>query len=219
MVIASEYLVNYGRTAFLGRFVNRADTAFERGERVVVQSVRGLEAGIVLREATPQFAHLVGIPSGDLLRRFADDDLIGENNNRRAAADLILDAQATADSLGLSLAVLDAEILLDASAAFLHILPLADCDPTPLSERLSRRHGFAVSFQDPRYAAAPEPTGGCGKPGCGSSSGSCGDCSSGGCSTGSCSSGKVKNAEEMTDYFVQLRQKMEREFGRVPLHV
>jgi hypothetical protein len=115
------------------------------------------------------------------------------------------------------LTILDAEVSLDGEHILLHLLPLAECDPTPLVELLSRRHNVTVSFLDPRHPAEPESKG-CGKPGCGSESGSCGDCGSG-CSSGSCSSGKVKNAEDMSAYFVQLRQKMEREFGRVPLRV
>jgi hypothetical protein len=216
--IANEYLVNYGRTAFLGRFVNGAGLPFDRNDRVVVQSGRGIEAGVVLSEAAPRFAHLVGVPSGDILRRLGEDDAKRDLTNNQKAIELQREAQDAADSLGLPLTILDAEILLDADRAIVHLLPFAECDPTPLRELLSRRHGYSVSFLDPRTMPEPD-TGGCGKPGCGSSKGSCTDCGTGGgCSTGSCSSGKVKDAKEMTDYFVQLRQKVEREFGRVPLH-
>jgi hypothetical protein len=216
--VPSEYLVNYGRTAFLGRFVNCAGVAFERTERVVVQSVRGVETGVVLGEPASRFAHLVGLPSGDILRQLVDDDAERELVNNQIATELLREAQDAADSLGLPLTILDAEILLESDRAIIHLLPFAECDPAPLQAFLAQRHDFTVSFLDPR--SIPEPdTGGCGKPGCGSSKGSCSDCGSGGgCSTGSCSSGKVKDAKEMTDYFVQLRQKMEREIGRVALH-
>lgn len=218
-VVPNEYLVNYGRTAFLGRFVNCAGIALERSANVVVQSSRGIETGVVLSEAASRFAHLVGLPSGDILRKLAEDDLLRQRANDRKAIDLQREAQDAADSLGLPLTILDAEILLEADRAVVHLLPFAECDPTPLRELLSQRHGYSVSFLDPRTMPEPD-TGGCGKPGCGSSKGSCSDCGTGGggCSTGSCSSGKVKDAKEMTDYFVQLRQKMEQEVGRVPLH-
>lgn len=215
---ACEYLVNYGRTAYLGRFVGFADAVFVRGDRVVVQSRRGMEAAVVLGNAPPRFAHLVGVPSGDILRRLSDEDEAIELANNRKAFELIRDAQSKADTLGLPLAILDVEVLLSRDHAILHILPFAECDPAPLCEQLSACHDLTVSFLDPRTPPEPESNG-CGKPNCGSEKGSCSDCGSGGgCSTGGCSSGKVKNARELTDYLLQLRQKMEREVGRVPLH-
>lgn len=218
MDVPREYLVNYGRAGYLGRFVNACGGTFARDERVVVQSARGIEAGVVLGETSAQFAHLVGVPAGDLLRPATSDDVRTEQSNHARSARLIQEAQSAADSLKLQLLVLDAEVMLESERAILHLLPFADCDPTPLRERLNQQCGLEVTFLDSRTGPEPEAIG-CGKPGCGSEKGSCSDCGSGGgCSTGSCSSGKVKNAQEMTDYFVQLRQKMEREFGRVPLH-
>lgn len=218
MPVACEYLVNYGRTACLGRFVGFADAAFVRGDRVVVQSRRGTESGIVLGNAPPRFAHLVGVPSGDIVRRLSGEDEAIERANGRKASELIRDAQFKADILGLPLAILDVEVLLNRDHAILHILPFAECNPAPLCDQLSMCHELKVSFLDPRTPPEPESNG-CGKPGCGSEKGSCSDCGSGGgCSTGGCSSGKVNDAKELTDYFVQLRKQMEREVGRMPLH-
>lgn len=218
MIATNDYLVNYGRAAFLGRFVNRAGESFARGDRVVLQSERGIESGDVLGMCSPTFGHLVGYPTGDILRRFTKDDDTLEQNHLRLSTNLVNEAQREADALGLPLTVLDGEILLGRDQAIIHLLPFGDCDPSPLRELLSRRNGIPVSFLDPRAIPEPESKG-CGKPGCGSSGGGCSDCGSGGgCSTGGCASGKIKDANEMTAYFAQMRQKMDRDRSRVSLH-
>ena len=220
---AGEYLVNHGRAAFLGRFLNRAGTEFEHGDRVVLRTSRGLEAGTVLSEAKPAFAHLVGSAlSGELLRPLSPEDRCSESAQRLRAERLLAEAQTLADSLLLPMTVLDAEILLDGELAILQALPFEECDAATFCDELSRRHSLLCQLHDLRQAPAlPEPEkAGCGKPGCGSSGGG-GGCSScgtgGGCSTGSCSSGKVKNAEELTSYFSGLRQQMESQGRRVSL--
>lgn len=213
VAVPGEYLVNYGRSGFLGRFVNASGVDFQRDERVVVRSSRGIEAGIVLGEASARFAHLVGVAGGEILRRFDSEDAARDDDNSQRARDLASETQQEADNLGLPLAVLDVEIVLDGQQVIVQLLPFVDCDLSPLREWIARQHNILVSFFDVRTPVQAE-SGGCGKPGCGSSGGSCGDCGSGGCSSGSCSSGKVKNSRELTEYFVQLREKMERESAR-----
>jgi hypothetical protein len=217
----SEYLVSYGRAAYVGRFANRSGTAFAHGDRVVVRSGRGVEAGSVLGEAAPAFAHLIdAAATGELLRPYSPADERGEPALLARAEVLVADAQSRADELGLPLTVLDAEITLDGERAVLQALPWADCDSDPLCEELSARHHLSLTLLDlRRQPAAEADTGGCGKPGCGSGAGGCSSCGTGGgCSTGSCSKGSVKSAEELTSYFAGLRQQMESTFGRVPLH-
>lgn len=218
-MVPSEYLVNYGRAAFLGRFANDAGVALGHGDRVVVRSPRGLETGTVLGAVASTFARLVGAgPSGDLLRRATDDDERREAELRRTAEDMLAEGQAIADRVGLPVSLVDVEILLDGRRAVVHGLPWADCDATPLCESLSARHDAAVTFLDLRTPAAAEAEG-CGKPGCGSGGGGCDSCGTGGgCSTGGCSSGKVKSADELTAYFAGLRKQMDATFGRVPLN-
>jgi hypothetical protein len=218
----TEYLVSYGRSAYVGRFANQSGSAFAHGDRVVVRSGRGVETGAVLDAAAPSFAHLVGTaPAGELLRPYSPDDEQGESGLAARAEALVADAQSRADELGLPLTVLDVEITLDGERAVLQTLPWADCDSDPLCEELSARHHLSLTLLDlRRQPAAPDAdTGGCGKPGCGSGDGGCTSCGTGGgCSTGGCSKGSVKSAEELTSYFAGLRQQMESTFGRVPLH-
>jgi hypothetical protein len=217
-MIPGEYLVNHGRASFLGRFVNRSGIAFERGDSVVLQTARGLETGIVLSEPAQGFSHLVGVPSGDLLRAMTGDDLKREAECLILAQELLADAQARVDDFGHLASFLDVEVLLDGERAILHVLPFADTDLSPLAASLAERHRLSVQFLDLRQVPAKEAES-CGKPGCGSSAGGCNSCGTGGgCSTGSCSKGSVKNADELTAQFVRLRKEMENHFGRVPLH-
>src|SRR5258708_2489841 len=217
-MIPGEYIVNHGRAAFLGRFVNRSGSAFERDDRVVLHTARGLETGVVLSDSSPGFSHLVGVCSGDLIRAMTDADERREAECVALAQELLADSQARADSLGLAASFLDAEVLLDGERAILHVLPFAETDLSALAESLADRHRISVQFLDLRHTPAKEAEG-CGKPGCGSSAGGCNSCGTGGgCSTGSCSKGSVKNADELTAHFVRLRKEMEDHFGRVPLH-
>ncbi|HYH65689.1 MAG TPA: hypothetical protein VD866_13415 [Urbifossiella sp.] len=204
-------LVRYGRPGYVGRF--RAAANVERGSRVVVRGLRGLELGTVLCAADRS----AGIDDeGELLRAAtAADDAAGD----RAAA-LARDLLAAADDLaaGLPVAFPDAEVALDGAAAVLHALPWGACDLDPLLVALSERFHLPVRLLDlsrtPTNPDPPEPATSCGKPDCGSGGGGCG--SGGGCSTGSCSRGAVKSAGELTAYFADLRGKMEAA-ARVPL--
>ena len=192
---AIDYLVNHGRSAFLGRFRNRTEQSFAYGDGVVVRTARGIEAGVVLSEAPARFAHLLGENGvAEILRPLADDDRRCEAELIDRANALLHDAQAAADQLGLPVSIVDLEILLAGSPAVLHVLPFDDCDLTALATSLSERHGLLFTIQDLRQKTADEPEG-CGKPGCGSTGGGCGSCGTGGCSTGSCSAGAVKSAD------------------------
>lgn len=208
------YLVQYGRSAFVGRFAAAAG-AFARGDRVVVRSPRGAELGTVLCEAGDRFAATID-PSagGDLLRGASpDDDALAALREAQGSA-----LVAAAAESALPLTFLDAEVMLDGSAAVLHALPWGPCDADPLFAELSLRFDLPVRLLDlsrmPVVADPPEPATSCGKPDCGSGGG-CG--TGGGCSTGSCSRGAVKSAEDLTAYFADLRAKME-VVGRTPLN-
>lgn len=195
------YLVQYGRCAYVGRFTT--DGAFARGDRVVVRTPRGVEIGSVLCDACDRFAGAIDPAAGGDLLRLADLD---DAASRDTQATALLAAAAESS---LPLTFLDAEVMLDGSAAVLHALPWEPCDADPLFAELSARFGMPVRMLDlSRTPVATDPPTTCGKPDCGSGSGSsCG--TGGGCSTGSCSRGSVKSAGELTAYFADLRAKME----------
>ncbi|OWK34827.1 hypothetical protein [Fimbriiglobus ruber] len=222
---ATDYLVQYGRLAHVGQFASSGDD-LARGERVVVRTPRGVEIGDVLCPVADKYAGLLA-PSagGEILRSAA-----GEDEQRSAGWDntgqaVIATAEEWAAESGLPLTFLDAEIMLDGSAAVLHVVPWDECDADPLFTDLSVRFGMAVRALDvsrtPLAKDPPAPTGSCGKPGCGTTGGGCSSCgtkSGGGCSTGSCSSGAVKSADELSVYFAGLRKQMEARTERTPLN-
>ncbi|QEL14240.1 hypothetical protein [Limnoglobus roseus] len=206
--MSREYLLQYGSSAFVGRFW--ADAEFVRGQRAVIESPRGRELGTVLCEPHEKFVATVAPDrDGRVIRpaAAADEDGVAAS---RALADRILDAAATAvTAAGLPALILDCEVLLESSAAILHVTTWAATDLTPLAESLTQQFGCPVRFHDLAATTLPEEPGapGCGKPDCGSGGGGCG--TGGGCSTGGCSRGKVKSSGELTAYFRDLREKME----------
>lgn len=219
----SEYLVQFGCAAHLGRFRNLTGTALARGARVVVAGARGLELGEVLGPAdTAHARRLAAVPDGDLVRAATADDEAEADRIAARVAELLPLAERFIDEMGLPLAVLDLEILLDGQA-LLHAVHWAECDATPLFERLSAAAGLAVKLHDlTRPAGEKEEPAGCGSGGCGSGGCGNGGCGSekGGCSSGSCSKGSVKSAEELTAYFADLRRQMEQaNLVRTPLAV
>jgi hypothetical protein len=187
-----------------------------------VRSERGLELGEVMGPVGENPARWLGVGLvGDLLRAATPADEAAEARLRGLGRRLVSSAERLAGELGLPLAVLDVEVLLDGEQAVLHALHWADCDAAPLFDRLAAEFGVAVKFHDlTRPAgAAPEPAGcgagGCGSGGCGS--GGCG--TGGGCSSGGCSRGQVKTADDLTAYFAGLRKQMESAAsGRTPLN-
>jgi hypothetical protein len=200
-----EYLVGYGLVGDFGRFRPARPLACARGGRVVVRSPRGLEVGVVLREATP--GHVRFLPNstvGPLLREATPEDDRQEEAMRGHAARLLDRGTALKESLGLPLELLDAEVLLDGIQAVLHYLRGQECDPRPFVSTLSREFEVQVSLVDlaqPRLEEEAEHHG-CGS--CGSAGG-CGNCGSGGC--GSCGSARP---EEVRVHFAELRQQMKR---------
>jgi hypothetical protein len=221
----SEYLVQYGRPAFVGRFGYFAGGSLARGDQVVVRSLRGSELGTVLCEAAARFAHLLGpAADGELLRTAGPDDLSLTERLADLGRNLLAAADRVATANGVSVTFLDAEVFLDGESAVLHAVAWGDADLTPLLDAVSRECGLTVRLHDaarmPVAKDAPESHG-CGKPGCGSGAGGCSSCGTGGgCSSGSCSRGSVKTADELTAYFADLRVRMDAHFGgqRTPLN-
>jgi hypothetical protein len=116
----SEYLVSYGRHGDFGRF--RADSAStrRRGDRVVIQSPRGLEVGAVIRrfDSDPH-SMLAQAPVGQIVRAVseADDAAVGRCHQR--AEELFGHGRREARALELPFEVVDAEVLLGSQGILL----------------------------------------------------------------------------------------------------
>jgi cell fate regulator YaaT (PSP1 superfamily) len=216
-VAAPEYLVSYGTSGGFGRFAAERPMACSRGQRVVVESRRGLELGVVLCEATAEHARLLPGPAGGRLLRpaTAADEQARERLAERGRL-LFEECCRLAAGLGLPLQVVDVELLLDGRQLVVQHLSPPDCDAAGLIRALADRHGLAARLENLALSAGPaeeESRGGCGKPDCGrvNGSGGCTSCEGGGCS--SCGAAKV----DLRAYFAHLRDQMEQRRQRTPL--
>lgn len=210
----NEFLVAHGKNGAFGRFVADDPMSLGRGDRVVIETGRGLELGEVLCPANDrhvQFLH--GASPGRLLRPANLQDQRSAQTFRSLADTLFADARALAVSLHVDCEVLDVEVLFDGRRAILQYLGNAG-DLPALVDALHERHGIDVLAESlVPTRDEPEGAGGCGKPDCGRTGGGggCTTCGSdGGC--GTCGSAKV----DMRNYFAHLRGKMEVS-QRVPL--
>src|SRR5437899_2307164 len=69
-----HYLVAHGKNGALASFPVETPMQLRRGERVVLQTSRGLEAGEVRGAASVHQARLLGVGAGVILRRFSETD-------------------------------------------------------------------------------------------------------------------------------------------------
>src|SRR5262249_14143701 len=106
-----EYLVSYGKTGVLGRFLSASEESLRRGDEVVLQSDRGLTLGTVLCEANERKARMLAVePSGQLLRRVDQDDRQAKRRCREHEQQLFDEARRLAVELHLAVEILDAEL-------------------------------------------------------------------------------------------------------------
>jgi cell fate regulator YaaT (PSP1 superfamily) len=202
-----DYLVAHGLFGHFGRFRAAAALDLPRGSAVVIRSDRGMEIGRVLRPATSR--HAVFLPNttvGALLRAAGPDDTALASRMAVRAEELLARGEQLIQTLGLPVALFDAEVLLDGKRAVVQHLRWGSTDVRELVSTLARELDMVIELVDVG-APAVEEDHGCGSCGSGGGCGSCG--SSGGC--GSCGSARP---EEVRAYFSELREKMER---RVPL--
>jgi cell fate regulator YaaT (PSP1 superfamily) len=178
----SSYLLHYGKTAEFGRFESDAASAWSRGDRVIIQSPRGLELGTVLRIAPTGQGGLTELPkSGTILRRMTREDESTNGRLHSRGQELFADSRRLVQSLGLPMEVVDTEILLDGRQAYLHYLSRARFDARPLIEQTGDRFSLLVRLHN--LIAESVEEGGCGACGDHGESGGCGRCSSGNCSS------------------------------------
>ncbi len=205
---SEEYLVAHGSAGEFGRFQTPAPLGCRRGDRVVVESRRGLELGVVLCAATPRQARLLHeTPVGRLLRAATADDEEAARRMRDRARLVFEDGRRLAAELRLPLEILDVEVALDGHQATIQFLGSFDCDLNPLASALAGRHNLFVLLHNLALPAPPEEPAGCGEPNCGQASGGgCTNCGTG----GGCATGCGAGAPDMTAYFAHLRDRMEK---------
>jgi cell fate regulator YaaT (PSP1 superfamily) len=202
-----QYLVAHGKAGAVGSFAMREPACLHRGDRVVIDSARGREVGTVLCPANMRQARLLGaLHSGNIVRPLKPDDekLLRQ---MRADEDRLFDAgRRLARARGLSVVILDSELLLEGGA----VVQFVGDDDAALESfvhELSQLFAFQIRLENLALTQEAEGTheAGCGKPDCGKTAGGgCTSCGTGGGCT-SCGSGKT----DLRAYFSHLRGQME----------
>lgn len=216
-----NYLVQFGRSAYVGRFSGNAnEPVLDSGEVVLIRSIRGVELGTILCESVDRFADAFNETTrGEILRIATVDDKQEQEKRQLKAKDLLTIAE-----MRNSYPLLFADSEATSEFILFHVVPFEECDISPLLHQLSEEHHVMIAVVDlslakktPDAPDANDSIVGCGKPNCGKTSeGDSAEASGeksgcGGCSSGGCSRGSVKSAEELTGYFKDLRSKMEAE--------
>lgn len=156
-------LVRYGALGWVGVFgtVDRVDC--QHGDRVVVQSDRGIELGEVL--ADPKQPMSTSKPTGELVR-VASIAEVAAHRDRQSKVDQALEsANRWGQSKSLPAEFVDGELLFDGETLVLYYLGEFHSDFAELRTRL------AISLSLTRVDLAPlieASGGGCGSGGCGS---------------------------------------------------
>lgn len=211
-VLPDQYIASYGKSGGLGCFTALPDEVFARGERVLLQTPRGLELGVILGPATLRQARLLGaMTAGDIHRRLtpADAELLQRNQHRAQA--LFNLCRSTVVERSLPLEILDVDLLFDEQHALIQFVGRDEAALSELADALGSQTDRRISFENIAVPGEPRAVDGCGKPDCGKTGGAgCSSCGAGGCS--SCGNGPV----DLTPYFAHLRTKMEQS-GRTPL--
>jgi len=106
----ARYIVRFGAMRFLGLFSGPEGNCFNRGDKVIVCTERGLEVGQVLREADQTIQQqLASAPQGQILRTMTPEDM---NELRRIQANEHKEmeiCQCYVDQLGLQMKLVDVE--------------------------------------------------------------------------------------------------------------
>jgi cell fate regulator YaaT (PSP1 superfamily) len=106
----SDYIIRYGVMRFLGVFSAPAGQAFRRDLKVIIRTDRGLEAGDVLAEATPDaVGRLTDPPTGQILRVMTPEDNVEMARIEKHASEEIAVCQRIIDQLDLKMQLVDME--------------------------------------------------------------------------------------------------------------
>src|SRR5881227_910602 len=123
------YLVSYGAAGTLAWFLPASLHGYRRGDRALVRSDRGLEAGTVLR-ADPRPPFVLDV--GQLVRPLASDDEARFASLKSRADEGFAFARRLADQLALPVEIVDVEAVPEPLIFVIHYLHFGDADLRPL---------------------------------------------------------------------------------------
>ena len=146
------------------------DSAYRRGQEVIVKTERGIESAQVLCEATDDaLSHLDDPPVGSILRLFGDqdaEDLAAIESNR---SQLMKDVGVQIDKLGLDMQLVDVEQILGRQRVVIYYLAEQRVDFRELVKVLATSMGTRIEMRQIGVrdeAKLLADYGDCGKPVC-----------------------------------------------------
>jgi cell fate regulator YaaT (PSP1 superfamily) len=106
----SDYIIRYGVMRFLGVFSAPAGQTFRRGTKAIVRTDRGLEAGEILSDATPEaVGWLADPPTGQILRQMTPEDANESAQIEKHTGEELGVCQRYIDQLQLKMQLVDLE--------------------------------------------------------------------------------------------------------------
>jgi len=177
-------LVRFGAMGHVGKFRVHESNGVSRGDRVIVQSSRGLEVGEVLIAAGGDSRLLAGQPdSGAVLRAMTADDRVAADVLRRGQQRAFESCRRLIDDRRVPVALVDVEQLFDGKTIIFYFLGDAPPELADLTGELAGRYAAQVMFRPFGDSAVAGCGDGCariGEHGCGSC-GTEGECGVGRC--------------------------------------
>jgi cell fate regulator YaaT (PSP1 superfamily) len=168
------YFVKFGIQQHIGLLQNLAAVSLTRDDRVVCETSRGIESGVILN-STDQGQFEGEHPHGAILRPFTHNDILLDERLTRYRQRAFDACQELLSLHQIQTPLIDAELLHDGENLFFYFLGELDEAHASVVSALANRYGQKIRFQQ----FAEKLATGCG-PGCGTTASKC--------STGSCSS-------------------------------
>jgi len=142
-----RYLVRYGLRGQVGRFGSIRQINCQRGDRVVVHTDRGIEAGELLVPATEFSTSDRHPPAGELLRLLTNEDqrVLAALGAREVA--IVSRCRQAISERGLSMEIVESETLLDARTTILYFIGQANEEVGRLSVELACDPRERVRFE------------------------------------------------------------------------
>lgn len=166
-----RYLVRYGHKGWVERVGSIERIECRRGDEVVIQTARGLEAAVVLAGPEALGSGPDDKPTGELVRAMTPDDLLQSARNQPPDENWLSTAQEQLDQLASGIQAVDAETLFDGLTTVIYFVGEPAGELEPLHEQLAEALDQRIQLHP---LSDPPPTeGGCGKPGCGGGGGGC----------------------------------------------
>ncbi len=179
-------LVRYGTMAWVGYFRSAERLECRHGERVLIQTTRGTEVGELLSPlmtAPPRTEEgRIVRPTGELVRRLNPMETFEQARRQRdprqreLVQEVFAECEKQIGERGLSVNVVDGELLFDGQTFVLYFLGMPTADLGRLATELGQDRAFKVVFSSVLELPSTPSTGGCGSSSCGCSTG-------GGCGT------------------------------------